>query len=119
MLFTHAGTAGPPAVRWPILRDAGRRGSKLCLPVPVQSMDQLDKCMAGRSLTCAHLHSFLHGAGARVVAKRSPSEKVGVFARRGDAVEVVEYSELGQAEAEAVLEGQSGSISHTGLRHAV
>ena len=43
--------------------------------------------------------------GARVVAKRSPSEKVGVFARRGDAIEVVEYSELGAAEAEAALEG--------------
>lgn len=40
-----------------------------------------------------------------MVAKRSPGEKVGVFARRGDAVEVVEYSELGAAEAEAALEG--------------
>ena len=41
-----------------------------------------------------------------MVAKRSPSEKVGVFARRGDAIEVVEYSELGAAEAEAALEGR-------------
>jgi hypothetical protein len=48
---------------------------------------------------------FIGAAGARVVAKRSQSEKVGVFARRGDAIEVVEYSELGAAEAEAALEG--------------
>ena len=33
-----------------------------------------------------------HPAGARVVAKAYPEEKVGVFARRGGALEVVEYS---------------------------
>lgn len=61
---------------------------------------------------CFFLHLMLWqtSAGARVVAKRSPSEKVGVFARRGGCIEVVEYSELGQAEAEAVLEG--GGICH-------
>lgn len=39
--------------------------------------------------------------GARVVAKASPEEKVGVFARRGGRLEVVEYSELDPAEAAA------------------
>ena len=34
-----------------------------------------------------------------MVAKAYPEEKVGVFARRGAAVEVVEYSELDPSEA--------------------
>ncbi|PSC69582.1 UDP-N-acetylglucosamine diphosphorylase 1-like isoform B [Micractinium conductrix] len=38
---------------------------------------------------------------ARVVAKAYPEEKVGVFARRGGALEVVEYSELDPNEAAA------------------
>ena len=37
--------------------------------------------------------------GARVVAKAYPEEKVGVFARRGGNLEVVEYSELDPIEA--------------------
>lgn len=44
-------------------------------------------------------------AGARVVAKGYPEEKVGVFAERGGAVEVVEYSELDPQEAAAVDAG--------------
>ncbi|KAH7618870.1 putative UDP-N-acetylglucosamine diphosphorylase 2 [Nannochloris sp. 'desiccata'] len=39
--------------------------------------------------------------GARVVAKAYAEEKVGVFARRGGGMEVVEYSELEPAEASA------------------
>jgi UDP-N-acetylglucosamine/UDP-N-acetylgalactosamine diphosphorylase len=39
--------------------------------------------------------------GARVVAKAHPEERVGVFARRGGALEVVEYSELDPAKAAA------------------
>ena len=38
---------------------------------------------------------------ARVVAKAHPEEKVGVFARRGGRLEVVEYSELDPSEASA------------------
>jgi len=41
-------------------------------------------------------------AGARVVAKAHPEEKVGVFARRGTHVEVVEYSEMDPQEAASV-----------------
>lgn len=40
--------------------------------------------------------------GARVVAKAHPEEKVGVFARRGAHVEVVEYSEMDPQEAASV-----------------
>ena len=36
------------------------------------------------------------------MAKAYPEEKVGVFAQRGDAVEVVEYSELDPQEAASV-----------------
>lgn len=45
------------------------------------------------------------GAGARVVAKAYPEEKVGVFARRGAHVEVVEYSEMDPEEAASVDPG--------------
>lgn len=45
------------------------------------------------------------GAGARVVAKAYPEEKVGVFARRGAHVEVVEYSEMDPQEAASVDPG--------------
>ncbi len=41
-------------------------------------------------------------AGSRVVAKAHPEEKVGVFARRGGRLEVVEYSELDPKEASAL-----------------
>lgn len=40
-----------------------------------------------------------YSAGARVVSKAYPEERVGVFARKGDAVTVVEYSELPPSEA--------------------
>ena len=40
--------------------------------------------------------------GARVVAKASPGERVGVFARRAGRLEVVEYSELDPGEAASV-----------------
>lgn len=40
--------------------------------------------------------------GARVVARAGPEEKVGVFARRGSGLEVVEYSEMDPEEASAV-----------------
>lgn len=43
--------------------------------------------------------------GARVIPKAYPEEKVGVFARRNGALEVVEYSELDPAEASAVDPG--------------
>ncbi|PRW59645.1 UDP-N-acetylglucosamine diphosphorylase 2-like isoform B [Chlorella sorokiniana] len=46
-------------------------------------------------------HSRGIECGARVVAKAYPEEKVGVFARRGGALEVVEYSELDPSEAAA------------------
>ena len=39
------------------------------------------------------------------MAKAYPEEKVGVFAQRGDAVEVVEYSELDPQEAASVDPG--------------
>ncbi len=42
-----------------------------------------------------------HAAGAKVVAKANPGERVGVFGLRGGAVEVVEYSELDPALASA------------------
>jgi UDP-N-acetylglucosamine/UDP-N-acetylgalactosamine diphosphorylase len=45
------------------------------------------------------------GAGARVVAKAYPEEKVGVFARKNGRIEVVEYSELDPAEAAAMQGG--------------
>ena len=45
-------------------------------------------------------------AGARVVKKAYPEERVGVFARRGDAITVVEYSELPPDEAESVDAGE-------------
>lgn len=38
---------------------------------------------------------FIVDAGAKVVAKAHPEEKVGVFALQGGGVSVVEYSELG------------------------
>jgi len=41
-------------------------------------------------------------AAARVVAKSYPEEKVGVFARRGGRLEVVEYSELDPTESSAI-----------------
>ncbi len=44
-------------------------------------------------------------AGARVVAKAYPEERVGVFARRDGRIEVVEYSELDPQEAAATHSG--------------
>lgn len=44
-------------------------------------------------------------AGARVVAKAYPEERVGVFARKDGRIEVVEYSELDPQEAAATLSG--------------
>lgn len=40
-----------------------------------------------------------------MVAKAYPEEKVGVFAQRGNAVEVVEYSELDPQEAASLDSG--------------
>ena len=45
---------------------------------------------------------FCATPGAKVVAKARPGERVGVFARRGGGVHVVEYSELDPALASAV-----------------
>ena len=42
-----------------------------------------------------------------MVAKAYPEEKVGVFAQRGAAVEVVEYSELDPQEAASIDPGSS------------
>ncbi|KAK9823478.1 hypothetical protein WJX72_003019 [[Myrmecia] bisecta] len=49
-------------------------------------------------------HCWQIGAdcGARVMAKAFPEERVGVFARRGDEVHVVEYSELSPAQATSI-----------------
>lgn len=44
-------------------------------------------------------------AGARVVAKAYPEERVGVFAQKNGRVEVVEYSELAPSEASALDSG--------------
>jgi hypothetical protein len=46
-------------------------------------------------------------AGARVVGKAYPEERVGVFARKNGKIEVVEYSELDPAEAAATFDGES------------
>lgn len=53
-------------------------------------------------LFLGHCHSQQTDCGARVVAKAHPEEKVGVFARRGAHVEVVEYSEMDPQEAASV-----------------
>ena len=45
-------------------------------------------------------------AGARVVAKAYPEEKVGVFAQRGGHTEVVEYSEMEPQEAASIDPGE-------------
>lgn len=59
----------------------------------------LSKETGGRcDVPCACITMSLN-AGARVVTKAYPQEKVGVFAQRGEAVEVVEYSELDPQEA--------------------
>lgn len=50
-------------------------------------------------------------AGARVVARASPEEKVGVFARRSGAIQVVEYSELGPDVA-ASVNPQTGQLNY-------
>lgn len=55
----------------------------------------------GDPLFVGYCHERGIECGARVVAKAYPEEKVGVFARRGGALEVVEYSELDPAEAAA------------------
>ncbi|EFN54432.1 hypothetical protein CHLNCDRAFT_31829 [Chlorella variabilis] len=55
----------------------------------------------GDPLFTGFCHSRGVQCGARVVAKAYPEEKVGVFARRNGALEVVEYSELDPAEASA------------------
>ncbi len=44
--------------------------------------------------TLSHLFSIHAEVGARAVAKSHPEEKVGVFALRGEAMTVLEYSEL-------------------------
>ena len=49
-------------------------------------------------------------AGARVVAKAYPDERVGVFARRNGRIEVIEYSELDPKEASA-LNGASTPLA--------
>ena len=49
-------------------------------------------------------------AGARVVAKAHPEERVGVFARRDGRIEVVEYSELDPAEASATEGGRQSLL---------
>lgn len=54
---------------------------------------------------------LMYCAAARVVAKAYPEEKVGVFARRGGRLEVVEYSELDPVEACAV-EPDSGILRY-------
>lgn len=56
-------------------------------------------------LFIGHCHSQQTECGARVVAKAYPEEKVGVFARRGAHVEVVEYSEMDPQEAASVDPG--------------
>lgn len=53
----------------------------------------------GDPLFVGYCHTKGIECGARVVAKACPEEKVGVFAMRGGALEVVEYSELDPAEA--------------------
>ncbi len=52
-------------------------------------------------------------AGARVVAKAYPEERVGVFARKDGRIEVVEYSELDPQEAAATLGGTSLPLTHS------
>ena len=63
----------------------------------------LQQAVASQHLPAQHLGTLMSrvpspntthhpSAGARVVAKAYPEEKVGVFARRGGALEVVEYS---------------------------
>ena len=44
-------------------------------------------------------------AGAKVVAKASAEERVGVFVRKAGALQVVEYSELSPADASAIEPG--------------
>ena len=47
-----------------------------------------------------------HAAGAKVLAKAYPEERVGVFALRGGDTSIVEYSELDPKEASADDPGQ-------------
>lgn len=56
-------------------------------------------------LFIGHCYTQQTDCGARVVAKAYPEEKVGVFARRGAHVEVVEYSEMDPEEAASVDPG--------------
>ena len=49
----------------------------------------------------------VHYAGARVLSKAYPEERVGVFARKNGKVEVVEYSELDPREAAATFDGET------------
>ena len=53
-------------------------------------------------------------AGARVLSKAYPEERVGVFARKNGKVEVVEYSELDPKEAAATFD--SAPLPETILR---
>ena len=52
-----------------------------------------------------------------MVAKAYPEERVGVFARRGGKLAVVEYSELDPAEAAATDKSGSLHICMASLRH--
>ena len=55
------------------------------------------------------MHMELMGrAGAKVVAKASAEEKVGVFVRRGGKLQVVEYSEMRPEESAAT---EAGTVS--------
>lgn len=62
-----------------------------------------------RMMYCIFLYSIV--AGARVVAKAYPEEKVGVFARRNNRLQVVEYSELDPAEASA-FDSETGVLRY-------
>ena len=57
----------------------------------------------------------LPGAGAKVVAKASAEERVGVFVRRGGALQVVEYSELSPEDASATEAGEQHQCKRDGI----
>ena len=63
-----------------------------------------------RTASNSHDRSHCHAAGARVVAKAYPEERVGVFAQRDGRIEVVEYSELDPHEAAATDPSKHKSV---------
>ena len=79
--------------------------------IPIQAFSEHTSQLVVRDADqrSLHLHHDLLNAGARVVTKAYPEEKVGVFAQRGEGVEVVEYSELDPQEAASTDPGTASS----------